>query len=205
MKIYIDGKFYDKQEARISVFDHGLLYGDGIFEGIRIYNGKIFKLKEHIERLFQSAKAILLKIPHSSKELGDLIAETVKLNKKHNGYIRVLVTRGKGDLGLDPFLCVKATVVIIVGDIQLYAPQYYTKGIAIITACSRRIAVDSFDARIKSLNYLNNVLAKIEAKQAGCLEAVMLNKQGYVTECTSDNIFIIKKQGFLLPAFFTVF
>lgn len=202
MKIYIDGKFYDKEKAQISVFDHGLLYGDGIFEGIRIYNGKIFKLREHIHRLFQSARAILLEIPCTEEKLEALVINTVNINNKHEGYIRILVTRGAGDLGIDPFLCKKATIIIIVGDIKLYPQKYYTEGIEIITASSRRIAVANFDPRIKSLNYLNNVLAKIEARQAGCLEAVMLNSQGYVTECTGDNIFIIKERKLLTPAAF---
>jgi branched-chain amino acid aminotransferase len=199
MKVYIDGKFYEQDEAKISVFDHGLLYGDGIFEGIRIYNNKIFKLKEHLERLFASAKAILLEIPLSKKEIGDVLQECVRVNKKINGYIRLIITRGQGDLGLNPYLCKKTSLIIITGDIQLYPEEYYKRGIAIISSSVRRISPGQFDARIKSLNYLNNVLAKIEAMQAGCMEAVMLNSEGYIAECTGDNIFIIKGNVLITP------
>ncbi|MBI5025302.1 MAG: branched-chain-amino-acid transaminase [Nitrospirae bacterium] len=200
MKIYIDGKYYDKSDAKISVFDHGLLYGDGVFEGIRIYNGKVFKLKEHIERLYQSAKAILLEIPMPKEEMENAVFDAVKINGKKNGYIRLIVTRGEGPLGIDPTPCKRATVIIIVSDIQLYPDEYYKKGIEIITAPSRRIPSDCLDPRIKSLNYLNNIMAKIEARQAGCLEAVMLNKEGFVAECTGDNIFIVKHNELLTPA-----
>jgi branched-chain amino acid aminotransferase len=200
MKIYIDGKYFDRNEARISVFDHGLLYGDGVFEGIRIYGGKVFKLKEHVERLYQSAKAILLDIPISRAEMENATLEAVHENAKKDGYIRLLVTRGEGPLGLDPSSCGKPSVIIIVGDIQLYPQEYYEKGIAVVTAASRRMPADSLDPRVKSLNYLNNVMAKVEAKQAGCLEAVLLNHEGYVTECTADNIFIVKHGTLLTPA-----
>jgi len=199
LKVYIDGNYYEKEEACISVFDHGLLYGDGIFEGIRIYNGRVFKLKEHLVRLYQSAKAILLDIPMTIAQMQKKVEEVVRVNKKRDGYIRLVVTRGRGDLGLDPDKCAKASVIIIVADIALYPSAYYTKGIAIITSSSRRLPVDGLDPRIKSLNYLNNIIAKIEAKQAGCLEAVMLNKQGYVAECTGDNIFIIKAGELYTP------
>jgi branched-chain amino acid aminotransferase len=199
MKVYIDGNYYEKQEACISVFDHGLLYGDGVFEGIRVYNGRVFKLKEHIVRLYQSAKAILLEIPMTMARMQEQVEEVVRVNKKRDGYIRLVVTRGKGDLGLDPAQCPKASVIIIVDDITLYPPEYYNKGIAIITSSSRRLPVDGLDPRIKSLNYLNNIMAKMEAKQAGCLEAVMLNKEGYVAECTGDNIFIIKEGQLYTP------
>lgn len=200
MKIFIDGEFYDKADANISVYDHGLLYGDGIFEGIRIYNGSVFKLQKHVDRLYDSAKAILLDIPYSNQEMVSLIEKTAAVNNKSNGYIRVIVTRGTGDLGIDPAKCPRATVIIIAEDIQLYPREIYEKGIPVITAGSRRISPDIFDPRIKSLNYLNNVLAKIEAKQANCLEAVMLNREGYVTECTGDNIFIVKSGILLTPA-----
>jgi branched-chain amino acid aminotransferase len=200
MKIYIDGKYFDRNEARISVFDHGLLYGDGVFEGIRIYGGKVFKLKEHVERLYQSAKAILLDIPISRAEMENATLEAVHENAKKDGYIRLVVTRGEGPLGLDPSSCGKPSVIIIVGDIQLYPQEYYEKGIAVVTAASRRMPADSLDPRVKSLNYLNNVMAKVEAKQAGCLEAVLLNHEGYVTECTADNIFIVKHGTLLTPA-----
>ncbi|MBN2533914.1 MAG: branched-chain-amino-acid transaminase [Spirochaetales bacterium] len=200
MKIYIDGEYFDKDNACISVFDHGLLYGDGVFEGIRIYSGRAFKLKEHIKRLFMSAKAIRLDIPLTEKVMEETVTESIRINGTENGYIRLVVTRGKGDLGVDPAKCPKASVIIIVADIELYPEEYYTKGIKIITASTRRLHPDGIDPRIKSLNYLNNILAKIEAAQAGCMEAVMLNKEGYVTECTGDNIFIIYNNVLLTPA-----
>ena len=200
MKIYIDGKYYDRAEARISVFDHGLLYGDGVFEGLRIYGGRIFKLKEHIERLYMSAKAILLDIPMTADKMGTAVSEAVKVNEKENGYIRLIVTRGEGLLGIDPSSCARPSVIIIVGDIQMYPDEYYEKGVSIITSSSRRMPSDCLDPRIKSLNYLNNVMAKLEARQAGCLEAVMLNSEGFVAECTGDNIFIVKNNELLTPA-----
>jgi branched-chain amino acid aminotransferase len=200
MKIYINGRYCNKAEAAVSVFDHGLLYGDGIFEGLRIYGGKVFRLEAHLERLYRSAKAILLEIPMSRTQMGEAVLETVRKNRKKEGYIRLIVTRGEGALGIDPSSCGTATVIIIVGDIQLYPKECYEKGIAIITASSRRIPSDCFDVRIKSLNYLNNILAKIEAGKAGCLEAVMLNREGFVAECTADNIFIVTKNGLFAPA-----
>lgn len=200
MKIYIDGKYYEKENAKISVFDHGLLYGDGIFEGIRIYNGKIFKLKEHIKRLFKSAKSILLDIPMNQIELEQAVIETVKLNNKSDGYIRLVVTRGEGNLGIDPDKCDKASVIIIVADLKMYPEEHYKNGIEIITSSTLRLPPSAFDPRIKSLNYLNNILAKIEAKQRGVLECVMFNNDGYVVECTGDNIFIISDGKLLTPA-----
>jgi len=200
MKIYIDGKYYAREDAVISVFDHGLLYGDGVFEGIRIYNGKVFKLTEHIERLFQSAKAIHLDITMKKGEMEAAVLEAVKINRKDNGYIRLIVTRGVGPLGIEPTTCKKPTVIIIISDIQLYPQGYYKKGIEIVTASSKRMPSDCLDPRIKSLNYLNNIMAKIEAKNAGCLEAVMLNKEGFVAECTGDNIFMVKNRELFTPA-----
>lgn len=200
MKIYVNGKYYDKADAQISVFDHGLLYGDGVFEGIRIYNGRVFKLKEHIERLYQSAKAILLEIPVSKGGMEEAVIGAVKINKKENGYIRLMATRGEGLLGVDPSTCKRATIIIIVADIQAYPEKYYKNGIEIITASSRRIPSDCLDPRIKTLNYLNNIMAKIEARQANCLEAVMLNREGFVAECTGDNIFIVKNDEIQTPA-----
>lgn len=199
MKIYIDGRYYAREEAKISVFDHGLLYGDGIFEGIRIYHNRIFKLKAHLERLYNSARALMLEIPHTLDELTGIVRETVRLNARENGYIRLVVTRGIGDLGVNPGKCPAVSVIVIVDDIQLYPKDYYTKGIAIMVASVRRVSADIFDPRIKSLNYLNNVLARIEANQAGCLEAVLLNREGYVTECTGDNIFIVKSGKLVTP------
>ena len=157
MEVYIDGKYYDKEEAKISVFDHGLLYGDGIFEGIRIYNGVAFKLKEHLIRLFESAKAIYLTIDMTLEELEIKVNESIKINQKKNGYIRLLITRGDGPLGIDPFQCSKSKIIIIVSDIQLYPKEYYDKGIEICISSYKRIPVDCFDPRIKSLNYLNNI------------------------------------------------
>ena len=200
MKIYIDGDFYAKEDAKISVYDHGLLYGDGVFEGIRIYNGNIFRLKEHIERLYLSAGAILLDIGITQNEMAAAVQQTVQANEKKDGYIRLVVTRGVGNLGLNPFTCEKASIIIIVDDIQLYPEEHYENGISIITSSVRRIPPDSLDPRIKSLNYLNNILAKTEAIQAGCLEALMLNHQGYVAECTGDNIFYIKNGTLFTPA-----
>jgi branched-chain amino acid aminotransferase len=200
MKIYVNGKYYEEAEATVSVFDHGLLYGDGVFEGLRIYGGKVFRLEAHLERLYRSAKAILLEIPLSSAEMGEAVLDAVRENGKIDGYIRLIVTRGKGALGIDPASCRKPTVIIIVADIQLYPAEQYEKGIEIITASSRRIPADCFDVRIKSLNYLNNILAKIEAGQAGCPEAVMLNREGFVAECTADNIFIVRDNGLFTPA-----
>jgi branched-chain amino acid aminotransferase len=192
MKIFIDGKYFSERDARISVFDHGLLYGDGIFEGIRAYNGRVFQLKEHIDRLFCSAKAILLNIPMSHAEVMRAVVETCRRNKLRDGYIRLLVTRGVGTLGLSPDRCERPSVVIIAGKIQLYPPELYKKGMEIVTVATVRNLHSAVNPAIKSLNYLNNILAKIEASNAGCEEAVMLNAEGYVAECTGDNIFIVK-------------
>jgi branched-chain amino acid aminotransferase len=200
MKIYLDGKFVDAAEAKISVFDHGLLYGDGVFEGIRLYQGNVFRLEEHLERLEYSAKAILLKIPLTRKEMSDAVCETCRQSGLRDGYIRLVVTRGVGDLGLSPWLCPKPSVFIIADKIALYPAEHYTTGLSIVTVPTRRVNSAAFSPAIKSLNYLNNILAKIEAKQFGALEAIMLNDQGYVAECTGDNIFIVHKGEILTPA-----
>ncbi|HZV34341.1 MAG TPA: branched-chain-amino-acid transaminase [Verrucomicrobiae bacterium] len=192
MKIYIDGKYTDEKNAKISVFDHGLLYGDGIFEGIRAYNGRIFKLREHIERLFCSAKSIMLNIPLSFDEMMEAVVKTCRDNKIRDGYIRLLVTRGVGSLGLNPYRCKTPSVIIIADKIQLYPEELYRRGLDIITVPTVRNLHSALNPAIKSLNYLNNVLAKIEALNGGCEEAVMLNSEGYVSECTGDNIFIAK-------------
>ncbi|KAB2648758.1 MAG: branched-chain-amino-acid transaminase [Verrucomicrobia bacterium] len=197
MKVYLDGAFVDKSEAKVSVFDHGLLYGDGIFEGIRLYHGNIFRLDEHLERLEYSAKAILLSIPLTRKELSDITCEACRINNLKDAYIRLVVTRGPGDLGLAPWLCPKPTVFVIADKIALYPQEHYDNGLAIVTVPTRRIGPASLPSTIKSLNYLNNILAKIEAKQFGALEAIMLNEQGFVAECTADNVFIVHK-GVLL-------
>ena len=199
MKIYVDGKYCDEKNAKISVFDHGLLYGDGIFEGIRAYNGRVFQLKEHIDRLFCSAKAILLDIPMSHGEMMKAVVETCRQNGIRDGYIRLLVTRGIGTLGLNPNRCKDPSIIIIADKIQLYAPELYEKGMEIITAPTTRNLHSALNPAIKSLNYLNNILAKMEANIAGCEEAVMLNAEGFVSECTGDNIFIVKAGRVLTP------
>ncbi len=200
MKIYLDGKLVDQADAKISVFDHGLLYGDGIFEGIRIYGGNIFRLDEHLERLEYSAKALLLKMPWTRKEIADATIETCRANNLQDGYIRLVVTRGVGDLGLAPWLCPKPSLFIIASKISLYPQEYYDNGLAIVTVPTRRINPAALPPTIKSLNYMNNILGKIEAKQFGALEAIMLNDQGYVAECTADNIFIVHKGEIITPA-----
>jgi branched-chain amino acid aminotransferase len=199
MKIYIDGKFYDEKNAKISVFDHGLLYGDGVFEGIRAYRGRVFKLPEHIDRLFCSAKAILLQVPLSRRQMMDAVLETCRRNKIRDGYIRLLVTRGVGTLGLNPNRCKSPSVVIIADKIQLYPPELYERGMEIVTVPTTRSLHSALNPAIKSLNYLNNILAKLEANIAGVEEAIMLNAQGYVAECTGDNVFIIRNGQMFTP------
>ena len=193
LKIYIDGTFYEQSEAKISVFDHGVLYGDGVFEGIRFYHDRVFRLDEHIDRLWDSAKAIALNIPLSREEMIESTLETVRQNDLHDGYIRLLVTRGVGSLGLSPDSCRRPSVIIIAATIALYPDSLYEKGLTMATCSVRRIPPAALSPRIKSMNYLNNILAKIEAQQAGAAEGVMLNEQGYVAECTGDNLFVIKK------------
>ncbi|NLW55753.1 MAG: branched-chain-amino-acid transaminase [Firmicutes bacterium] len=199
MEVYIDGKFYPKEEAKVSVFDHGLLYGDGIFEGTRAYNGRIFEFDAHIDRLFNSAKAIALEIPMSKDEVKAAHIETLRRNKLTDAYIRTVVTRGVGDLGLDPRNCKKATLIIIADKVSLYPEELYEKGLKIITVPTRRNQPETVNPMIKSLNYLNNILAKIEANLHGVSEAIMLNQEGYVAECTGDNIFIIKDKTLATP------
>lgn len=191
MKIYMNGQMVPESEAMISVFDHGLLYGDGIFEGIRSYNGRIFELEAHIDRLFDSAKAIALEMPMSRSEMVDAVTLACRENETTDGYIRVVVTRGVGTLGLNPYLCDAPQVIIIAADIQLYPQELYENGLAIVTVGTTRNLPEALNPRIKSLNYLNNILAKIEAINAGCMEAVMLNSQGAVAEATGDNIFAL--------------
>ena len=199
MKIYIGGKYYSERDAKISVFDHGLLYGDGIFEGIRAYNGRVFKLKEHIDRLFCSAKAILLKLPMAHADIMAAVVETCRRNRIREGYIRLVVTRGVGTLGLNPNRCKNPSVIIIADKIQLYPPEFYQRGMDIITVPTTRNLHSALNPAIKSLNYLNNILAKIEANNAGCEEAIMLNAQGFVAECTGDNLFIVKEGQLFTP------
>jgi len=197
--IYLNGKLVEKDKAVISVFDHGLLYGDGVFEGIRSYDGLVFKLKEHIDRLYRSADAIQLKIPMTKDEITKAILETLKVNKLKGAYIRLVVTRGPGDLGLDPRKCKAATVFIITDKIALYPKEFYQNGLEIITAKTRRNLTTALDPKIKSLNYLNNILAKIDAIRAGTEEAIMLTYNDYVAECTGDNIFMVKGGKLFTP------
>ena len=199
MKIYLDGKFVDEAEAKVSVFDHGLLYGDGVFEGIRLYGGNIFRLEEHLERLEYSAKAIMLKLPLTREELSWATCETCRQNGLSDAYIRLVVTRGVGDLGLSPWLCPKPSIFIIASKITLYPQEHYDNGLAIVTVPTRRISPAALPSTVKSLNYLNNILGKIEARQFGALEAIILNEQGYVAECTADNVFIVHKGEILTP------
>lgn len=199
MKIYMNGELVDKEKAVVSVFDHGLLYGDGVFEGIRTYDNLVFKLKEHIDRLYRSADAIQLKVPMTKAEVIDAIILTLKANNLSDSYIRLVVTRGPGDLGLDPRKCKKATIFIITDKIKLYPNEFYQKGLAIVTAVTRRNFPRSLDPRIKSLNYLNNILAKIDAIKAGTEEAIMLTYDDYVAECTGDNIFIVRGGELMTP------
>ncbi len=192
LKVYINGELYDKEDARVSVYDHGLLYGDGVFEGIRSYGGKVFRLEQHLERLWQSAKAIWLEIPISKQEMAQAIRHTLATNGIEDGYIRVVVTRGCGTLGLDPNRCSNPQVIIIADRIELYPPELYEKGLEIVTVSTTRNHPAALNPRIKSLNYLNNILAKIEGLQAGCIEALMLNHKGELAECTGDNIFLVR-------------
>jgi len=199
MIIYLNGKYVDSQEAKVSVFDHGFLYGDGVFEGIRAYNGKVFKLKEHIDRLYESAQTILLKIEISRQEMSDVVVETLRKNNLSDAYIRLVVSRGVGDLGLDPRNCPKSCVVCIASSITLYPPSMYETGMEVITASTRRNSNDALSPRIKSLNYLNNIMAKMEANRAGVMEALMLNQEGYVCEATGDNVFFVKNGVLFTP------
>ncbi len=199
MKIWLDGKLVDESQAKVSVFDHGLLYGDGVFEGMRFYNGRIFRLEEHVRRLYDSARAIILNVPWTKEEVCRFTCETVAANGLNDGYIRLVITRGKGELGLNPYLCPKPSMFIIASSIQLYPEEHYTNGLSIITCATRRPAPAALMPQVKSLNYLNNIMAKVEAIQAGALEAVMLNEQGYVAECTGDNLFIMKNGSLITP------
>src|SRR5690606_5286502 len=190
VQVYLNGKLVPEEEARVSVFDHGLLYGDGVFEGIRLYNDRIFKLHEHVDRLYRSARAIQLEIPLSPDEFAKAIIETVRANGLHDGYIRPVVTRGVGDLGLDPRKCGTPTVIIIASTIQLYPAELYEKGVEVVTVATRKNVPDALPSEVKSLNYLNMILAKIEANLARASEALMLNQQGYIAECSADNFFV---------------
>ncbi len=197
--IYLNGEFVRKEEAKVSVYDHGYLYGDGVFEGIRVYSGNVFRLKEHLVRLYESAKSILLEIPYTLEELTKAVVETIQRNELSDGYIRLIVSRGEGNLGLDPSTCSRPNVVIIAEKLALFPVHYYETGIPIITVATRRNRPDILSPQVKSLNYLNNILVKIEAKLAGVQEALMLNEQGYVAEGSGDNVFIMKGNKLITP------
>lgn len=197
--VYVNGQFCTQADARISVFDHGLLYGDGVFEGIRFYSRNIFRLREHLERLQSSAKYIMLDIRRSATELEEIVVETCRRNGLEDGYIRLIVTRGVGSLGLNPFVCEEPGIICIVSRIQLYPKEFYEKGLPIVTVSTRRNAADAVSPRVKSLNYLNNIMAKIEAIHCGVLEAIMLDSNGYIVECTGDNFFLVKKGVLFTP------
>ncbi|MBX0352580.1 branched-chain-amino-acid transaminase [Bacillus toyonensis] len=197
--IYMNGEFVEKEKAVVSVYDHGFLYGDGVFEGIRSYGGNVFCLKEHVKRLYESAKSILLTIPMPVEEMEEAVLQTLQKNEYADAYIRLIVSRGKGDLGLDPRSCVKPSVIIIAEQLKLFPQEFYDNGLSVVSVASRRNTPDALDPRIKLMNYLNNVLVKIEAAQAGVLEALMLNQQGYVCEGSGDNVFIVKDGKVLTP------
>lgn len=199
IQVYLDGEWVEKEKAKISIFDHGLLYGDGVFEGIRSYKGLVYKLKEHLDRLWESAHTLMIDIPMTKKEMEKVIIKTLQKNKFTDAYIRVVVTRGVGDLGLDPAKCKRPSIFVITDKITLYPEELYKKGLDIITVPTVRNLPEAINPAIKSLNYLNNILAKIEAKNSGCVEALMLNAQGYVAECTGDNVFMVKDGKLLTP------
>jgi len=200
MQIWLDGQLVPREAAKVSVFDHGLLYGDGVFEGIRVYNRRIFRLDAHLDRLYASARALALTIPLAPAELAEAVRTTVRANQRDDGYIRLIVTRGVGDLGVDPRKCPRASVIIIVTDISLYPTELYEKGLTLITSATRQVSHEAVDPRVKSLNYLKNVLAKIDAAQAGADEAIMLNAEGFVAECTGDNLYVVRGGAILTPS-----
>ena len=197
--IFLNGEFVPKDEAKVSVYDHGYLYGDGVFEGIRVYSGNVFRLREHLVRLYESAKSIMLEIPYTLEEATKIVVETIRQNKLSNGYIRLVVSRGSGNLGLDPDSCKKPNVVVIAEQLSLFPQEYYEKGIPVVTVATRRNRPDVLSPQVKSLNYLNNILVRIEAKLAGVQEALMLNDQGYVAEGSGDNVFIVKGNKLITP------
>lgn len=202
MLIYFNGELVPPEEARVSVFDHGLLYGDGIFEGIRAYEGRVFKMEEHLVRLYESARAIMLTIPIDMEQMGEAIYHTMEANGLRDAYIRLIVTRGVGDLGLDPRKCTSPNVIIITDRIALYPAELYEQGLRAMTAPTQRVGVNALNPRVKSLNYLNNILAKLDALQAGYPEAILLNPEGYVVEATGENIFILRRGVLVTPPAF---
>jgi branched-chain amino acid aminotransferase len=199
IQIYINGKYYPKEEAKVSVFNHGFLYGDGVFEGIRAYNGRVFRLREHMDRLYDGINTLMLNAKETKQEMQEIILETLRRNNLKDAYIRAVVSRGVGDLGLDPGNCSDPTVVVIADTIAIYPQEMYDNGLKIITAATRRNNPEGVNPQVKSLNYLNNIMAKMEANRAGALEAVLLNKEDYVAECTGDNIFIVKNGVLITP------
>lgn len=199
LKVYISGKLYDKDDAKISVYDHGLLYGDGVFEGIRSYAGRVFRLDEHLDRLYASARAVRLEIPMTKQALAAAVVDTLKVNGITDGYVRLVVTRGAGYLGLDPRKTSSPQVIIITDHIELYPAELYEKGLSIVTAATIRNHPNALNPRIKSLNYLNNILAKIEGTDAGAAEALMLNHKGEIAECSGDNIFVVRQRSLFTP------
>lgn len=199
LQIYIDGEFFDEAEAKVSVFDHGLLYGDGVFEGIRFYNGRVFRMEAHMDRLWESAHSICLDIPISREAMDEALLETIRKNNLRDGYVRLIVTRGVGNLGLNPTQCKRPTIIIIASTIALYPEEVYRKGLTVVTVATRRMGAATLNPAIKSLNYLNNVLARIEANLASADEALMLNDVGNVAECTADNVFIVKHGQIMTP------
>jgi len=199
LKIYLNGRFVEKDQAVVSVFDHGLLYGDGVFEGIRSYDGLVFRLREHLDRLYESAHALMLRIPLTCDQMQEAVLQTLKINRLKDAYIRLVVTRGTGDLGLDPRKCPEPTIFIIADKIVLYPKELYEKGLDIVTVATIRNHPGALNPQLKTLNYLNNILAKIEATNAGMSEAVLLNAQGYVTECTGENVFVVKNNMLITP------
>ncbi len=200
MQIYIDGEWHDREAAKVSVFDHGLLYGDGVFEGIRVYNRRIFRLDRHLERLYASAQALALRVPLARDEMAAAVREAVRRNRQQDGYIRLVVTRGAGDLGIDPLTCPRPCIIIIVTGIRVYPRELYSTGVKVITSATRQVSHEAFDPRVKSLNYLKNVLAKIDAQRAGAHEAIMLNSAGFIAECTADNLFVVRRGRLLTPS-----
>jgi len=200
MTIYIDGEWCSREDAKVSVFDHGLLYGDGVFEGIRVYSRRIFRLEAHLQRLYQSARALALDIPLTLDQLSAAVREAVGRNRCEDGYIRLVVTRGAGELGIDPLSCPKPCVIIIVTDVRVYPRELYAQGIKVMTSATRQVSHESVDPRVKSLNYLKNILAKIDAQSAGAHEAILLNAAGFIAECTADNLFVVRDGGVLTPS-----
>jgi branched-chain amino acid aminotransferase len=200
MQIYVDGEWLPKESAKVSIFDHGLLYGDGVFEGIRVYNRRVFRLAAHLDRLYASAKALALEIPVGPGEMAALVEEAVRRNRREDGYIRLVVTRGAGELGIDPTTCERPSVIIIVTDVRVYPRGLYAGGVKVITSATRQVSHEAQDPRIKSLNYLKNILAKIDAQHAGAHEAILLNTEGFIAECTADNLFVVRAGRLLTPS-----